>query len=165
MKLWSTDLLTGQMLACLLSQQHFYSPTLIQGAVKKQQLPCFDLLTSCCHGNKYQTSESLNIHNHFVSSHNRWQHHSQFWNGRNWCEFKTVSTDQVFGVWKWQADYNLLEVCGEAAVDVSTVQWWRRWGEHVVMPATSTGLTNWHVTTNIQQQTDYVIPCLSMTTV
>lgn len=55
------------MLACLLSQQHFYSPTIIQGAVMKQQLLCFISLHVAAMAVNTRPVKSLNIHNNLLA--------------------------------------------------------------------------------------------------
>lgn len=66
-KLWSANLLAGQMVACLLGQQHFYSPTIIQGAVRKQQLLCFiSLHAAATMAINTRPVKSFNIHTNLL---------------------------------------------------------------------------------------------------
>jgi len=48
----------------------------------------------------------LNILDNFLVvatvSHNKWNQHNLFWSGREWCVFKTISSDWVVCCWMWE---------------------------------------------------------------
>lgn len=83
-----------------------YVAIIIQEAAKKKispQLPPYSFFLMEW---PLQQWSFLNILDNFLVvatvSHNRWNQHSLLWSGREWCVFKTISSDWVAGGWMWE---------------------------------------------------------------
>lgn len=82
-----------------------YVAIIIQEAAKKEISPLLSPYIFF-NGMIYTAVKFLNIIDNFLIvatfSHKKWNQHSLFWRGREWCVFKTISSDWVVGCWMWE---------------------------------------------------------------
>ena len=83
-----------------------YVAIIIQEAVKKEISPLLSYYRFFFNGMTFTAMKFLNIIDNFLVVgtvlHNKWNQHSLFWSGREWCMFTTISSDWVVGWWMWE---------------------------------------------------------------